>query len=186
MAEHTPAPTESRGIYGFVLYLLFSTLFILYVLWAFIPDSIFKSISITELPNKYFALFIPVLILCATTLFAFFIYPSLSLIMTPNIDSIHTITDSSSIRRCQFFKNGLQCDKKLQLSTTSWHTKNICDDYEASEVKNCNFCDCVEKQKCLLLLDPSHIDKLNKQENLIKNSGDLDIVDVSEILFGQS
>lgn len=183
MAEHTPAPTASRGIYGFVLYLLFSTLFILYVLWAFVPDSIYKSVGI-ELPNKYFALFIPILILTATTLFAFLVYPSMSFIMTPNIDSIHTITDPSAIRRCeQKNADGLQCDKKITFVANSWRCNAICDDHQENKARITNFCDCTEKEKCLLKIDPLHIEKLNKRENLIKNSGDLDIVEVSEILY---
>lgn len=185
MAEHTPAPTASRSIYGFVLYLLFSTLFILYVLWALIPDSIFKSIGITELPNKYFALFIPILILTATTLFAFFIYPSMSFIMTPNIDSIHTITDSHSIRRCQFKTNGLQCDNKILLSKTSWNSNSTCDNHQERNLKIANFCDCKQKSKCLVHINPNHIASLNMKESLIKNSGDMDIGEVSEILYGK-
>ncbi len=184
MAEHTPAPTASRGIYGFVLYLLFSTLFVLYVLWAFIPDEVFKSVGITELPSKYFALFIPILALTATTFFAFFIYPSMSLIMTPNIDSIHTITDSSSIRRCRYkTSNGLQCDKKINLSTKTWRSKSICDEHHEIGSRITDFCDCVEKKRCLLKINPDHVEMLNRRENLIKNSGDLDIVEVSEILY---
>lgn len=184
MPEHSPAPTPSRGIYGFVLYLLFSTLFILYILWAFMPDSFFKSIGITELPNKYFALFIPILILTATTFFGFLIYPSMSFIMTPNIDSIHTITDSSAIRRCQIkTSDGIQCDEKIQLNSGTWRSENICNDHQEKKPRIENFCDCVEKEKCLLQIDPQHTEKLNKRENLIKNSGDLDIVEVSRILY---
>lgn len=184
MAEHTPAPTASRGLYGFVLYLLFSTLFIFYVLWAFVPDSYYKSIGITEIPNKYFALFIPTLILTATTFFAFFIYPSMSFIMTPNIDSPKTITDSSSIRRCQHkTSDGLQCDKKIPLEPNSWRCKTICNDHQEKKANITNYCDCIEKEKCLLRIDPNHIEKLNKRENLIKNSGDLDLVEVSDILY---
>lgn len=91
MAEQSPAPSTERSIYGFVVYLLFSTLFVLYVLWAFIPLEFYENtLGITELPNKYFALFIPILVLTATTIFAFCVYPSFSLIMTPDIDSINS------------------------------------------------------------------------------------------------
>lgn len=186
MAEHTPAPTSSRGIYGFVLYLLLSTLFSLYVLWAFIPDSIYEKFNITELPSKYFVLFIPILILTATTLFAFFIYPSMSFIMTPNINSIKTVVDSHSVRRCQHkLLNGVQCDNKISFQTSSlWHYNNICDNHQDREVKNVNFCDCIEKNKCLLSINSNYIEELNMRNSLIKNSGDLDIIEVAEILYG--
>lgn len=108
----------------------------------------------------------------------------MSFIMTPNIDSIHTITDPCAIRRCQHkTSDGLQCDKKITLDPDSWRYKNICDDHGERKARITNFCDCVEKEKCLLDIDHQHIKKLNGRENLIKNSGDLDVVEVSDILY---
>jgi len=186
MPEHTPAPTPSRGIYGFVIYLIFATLFILYFLWAFIPLSFYEDIlGITELPNKYFALFIPLLVLTATTLFAFCIYPSIGFLMTPNIDSINTITDSSSIRRCQFRdSNGILCDNKIQQLQT-WDVPRVCESHQNRESKIVNFCDCTDKTKCLLATDRSHIEQLRKQEKFIQNSADMEIYEVTQMLYGE-
>lgn len=190
MAEQSPAPTPSRSIYGFVVYLLFSTLFVLYVLWSFIPLEFFENYLgiITEgIPNKYFALFLPILLLTATTLFAFCIYPSFSFIMTPDIDSINTITDSSAIRRCQFRNaNGVLCDNKIPKGTVhSWATSYECDNHQNRESKVANYCDCTDKTKCMLTIDEEFIEKLRKQVNQ-RNSADLDIREVSEILYGDS
>jgi phosphatidylinositol N-acetylglucosaminyltransferase subunit P len=184
MPEHSPAPTFSRGVYGFVVYLLFSTLFVLYVLWAFIPDEIFEKIGITELPNKYFALFIPILILNATTLFAFLIYPSISFIMTPNIDSTSTITDSNALRRChRRDSDNLMCDNKILSDSNSWKVPEMCENHQNQKAKIANFCDCTEKNKCLLQINKNHVEMLRKKENFIKNSCDLDIHTVSKILY---
>jgi phosphatidylinositol glycan class P protein len=130
MAEHTPAPTPSRGIYGFVVFLLFKTLFILYALWAFIPTEIFENyLGITYLPDKYFALFVPILVLCATNLFGFLIYPSLTLIATPNINEKITIQDEHSVRRCKHRDSvGVLCDKKVLLQNLNeWDFSEFCD-----------------------------------------------------------
>lgn len=96
MPEHTPTPTPSRAVYGFIMYLSFKIFFILFVLWAFIPDSWFRSVGITYLPQRYWAVTIPIFLLTVLATFAFVIYPSLGLRMTPDIDSLDTITDIHS------------------------------------------------------------------------------------------
>lgn len=188
MPEHTPAPSSSRAIYGFVVYLLFCTLFIFYILWAFIPVEIFEKIGVTELPNKYFSLFVPILVLTATTLFAFCIYPGISLCMTPDIDSFYTITDNYTVKRCQF-KNadGILCDNKIiHDPLSSWDTLYFCEKhFQNKGMKIIDYCDCAEKEKCLLYQDKIHVEKLCRKESFIKNSADLNIKDVSDALYGQ-
>lgn len=89
MPEHSPAPTPHRAIYGFAFYLLMTVLFLVYVGWAFLPVELGLH---SHLPDKYFAVFVPVLTIVAT-FFAYIIYPAINLSMTPNIDSIATIVD---------------------------------------------------------------------------------------------
>ncbi|KRG00179.1 uncharacterized protein Dwil_GK27656 [Drosophila willistoni] len=88
MPEHSPAPTPHRAIYGFAFYLLFTVLFIVYVAWAFIPLELGLH---SYLPDKYFAVFIPFLILVFAWFFAFLIYPAINLSLTVNVDSIASI-----------------------------------------------------------------------------------------------
>lgn len=184
MAEQSPAPTPSRGIYGFVIFLLFTTFFVLYVLWAFIPFS-----NEYELPSKYFALFLPILVLTATTVFAFFIYPSFSFIMTPDIDSINTITDSFAIRRCQYRDSkGVLCDNKItkELLLDAWPNKTECDNHQNRESKVSNYCDCQDKTKCWLATNPEYIEKIRGSgETQLQNSADLDLEQVSRVLYGK-
>jgi hypothetical protein len=154
-----------------------------------VPNEILEHFGITELPNKYFALFIPPLVLTATTLFAFFIYPSLRFIMTPNMNSINTITDSSAVYRCKHKTNDeIVCDEKIIVHKLPWNnfgewTCDKHDEHRASRIKN--YCDCVEKDKCLLNNDKLYVDKLRKKQNEIQNASDLQIWNVSEVLYGE-
>lgn len=187
MAEQSPAPTSSRSIYGFVVFLLFSTLFVLYVLWAFIPLDFFEDyLGITELPNKYFAMFLPILVLTATTFFAFFIYPSFSFIMTSDLDSINTITDSHSIRRCQHRDSmGVLCDQKIQINANNtWKIPKKCDNHFNRECRISDYCDCSDKSKCMLS-NQGFIEEVRKQENIVQNSADLDIYYYNQVVYGR-
>lgn len=122
MAEHTPAPIPTRGVYGFVIFLLFKTLFIIYVLWAYLPLWFLEDIlGLTYLPNKYFAMFLPVLVLVATTLFAFFIYPAMGLCLTLDINDERTIRDKNSINRCAV----KECDEEVRY-IEDWTWEKFC------------------------------------------------------------
>ncbi|XP_034484315.1 phosphatidylinositol N-acetylglucosaminyltransferase subunit P [Drosophila innubila] len=89
MPEHSPAPTPHRAIYGFAFYMLFTVLFFIYVAWAYLPVELELH---SHLPDKYFAVFVPILILVGAS-FAFIIYPAINLSLTPNIDSISSVVD---------------------------------------------------------------------------------------------
>ncbi|KAH8247816.1 hypothetical protein KR038_010170 [Drosophila bunnanda] len=90
MPEHSPAPTPHRAIYGFAFYMLFTVLFITYVAWALLP---FEFGLHSYLPDKYFAVFIPFLVLVFAWFFAFLIYPAINLSMTVNVDAIASVVD---------------------------------------------------------------------------------------------
>lgn len=95
MQEHTPSPTPSRAVYGFAMFLSFKLFFIFYIIWAYVPESWFEEVGITYLPNRYWSVSVP-LFLLTVFLFAFIIYPSLGLLITPNIDELKTICDQKS------------------------------------------------------------------------------------------
>ncbi|KAL7730727.1 hypothetical protein ACLKA6_003497 [Drosophila palustris] len=69
--------------------MLFTVLFFIYVAWAYLPVELELH---SHLPDKYFAVFVPVLILVGA-FFAFIIYPAINLALTPNIDSIASVVD---------------------------------------------------------------------------------------------
>ncbi|XP_067633704.1 phosphatidylinositol N-acetylglucosaminyltransferase subunit P [Eurosta solidaginis] len=96
MPEHTPAPTPHRAVYGFAFYLLSYTLFILYIMWALLPTD---SWGLNYLPHKYFAAYLPILVLIAMFFFEFFIYPGIGLAMTPNVDEVESVMDTALLLR---------------------------------------------------------------------------------------
>lgn len=96
MPEHTPAPTPSRSLYGFFLYLFSKTALGLYCVWAFIPDKYLHYFNIYYYPQKYWATAVPIQCLIALTLFAIFIYPSMNFMLMTHIDSVNTMSDPIS------------------------------------------------------------------------------------------
>ena len=49
LPEHSPSPTPERAVYGFVLYLLSTVAFFVYVFWLVVPDSILQVINLLKL-----------------------------------------------------------------------------------------------------------------------------------------
>jgi phosphatidylinositol glycan class P protein len=97
MPEHTPAPTPSRAVYGFVLYLTCYSAFAVYCVWAIIPDSFLHSLGLTYWPQKYWAIAIPIHVGLAVALFGAVIYPAINLTMTPPLDNLRTVTDPHAL-----------------------------------------------------------------------------------------
>ncbi|GIX71600.1 phosphatidylinositol N-acetylglucosaminyltransferase subunit P [Caerostris extrusa] len=93
MSEHSPAPTSTRSVYGFVLYIGSYTLLLIYLIWAYTPTSWLHSLGLTYWPQKYWAIAIPVFVCCCLVIFALLIYPGISLMMTPDLSSLQTIHD---------------------------------------------------------------------------------------------
>ncbi|KAH8294692.1 hypothetical protein KR018_001523 [Drosophila ironensis] len=90
MPEHSPAPTPHRAVYGFAFYMLFTVLFIIYVAWALLPLEFGLH---SYLPDKYFAVFVPFLVLVFAWFFAVLIYPAINLSMTVNVDAVASVVD---------------------------------------------------------------------------------------------
>ncbi|XP_031625399.1 phosphatidylinositol N-acetylglucosaminyltransferase subunit P [Contarinia nasturtii] len=200
MAEPTPSPTPYRAVYGFACFLFFKTLFFLYVCWTFIPEHILHNVlGLTYLPDKYFALFLPVLVLCALTIFAFLIYPSMNLSMQDDVNDLHTLRDKHTIVRCQRINQttGIQCKNKVDAKPADasnnfnpWLFEKYCNDHmdhlldsiPTDEENETEFCDCVNESKCWLHNHPNHLKVLQKRTT-VPNICDLDVSDVCKRLF---
>ncbi|XP_016951571.1 phosphatidylinositol N-acetylglucosaminyltransferase subunit P [Drosophila biarmipes] len=129
MPEHSPAPTPHRAIYGFAFYMLFTVLFLVYVAWALLPREFGLH---SYLPDKYFAVFVPFLVLVFAWFFAFLIYPAINLSMTANVDAIASVVDPK-----------LVLPKGAEF--TSWSQLQKGQESKESETKklspvNCNLC----------------------------------------------
>jgi len=67
-------------------------------MWLFLPENLLHSIGIGEfLPQKYWAVALPIYFSVAFFLFVFIVYPSLGLLVTPKIKDIRNITDEFAI-----------------------------------------------------------------------------------------
>lgn len=87
MPEHTPAPTPDRAVYGYAFYILMFSLFVFYVLWALFPT---KEWGLIYLPDRYFAILLPMLFLVGISFFVFFFYPAVNISLLPKIDDLRT------------------------------------------------------------------------------------------------
>lgn len=130
MPEHTPAPTYARSLYGFFLYILSKIVLIIYCVWAFCPDSLLHYFNIHYYPQKYWSFAVPLQLLLALTLFAFFIYPSINLLLSVNINNNRTITDSYSIRQAEYSVDNIPSSSKTCICKNK--KKCIKDDYSVA------------------------------------------------------
>jgi len=88
-SARTPSATE---MYGFVSWVLSALCFVMYLLWAYVPDPYLDAVGISYRPAKYWAIAIPAW-LCMTLLFYVLAAVLLSMLNTSNLDDISAITD---------------------------------------------------------------------------------------------
>ncbi|KAF9269309.1 PIG-P [Marasmius fiardii PR-910] len=104
----TPRDNRSRApeFYGFVAWASTSFLFVVYLLWALLPDEYILWLGIYWYPNREWALLLPAYSIFLVLL-TYWVYMSLTIYGTPAFDSISTITDTrSQYPPHQFTENG--------------------------------------------------------------------------------
>ncbi|KAJ1965998.1 hypothetical protein GGI12_000372 [Dipsacomyces acuminosporus] len=93
--EATPAKTPTFEYYGFVVYLVSLAAFVVYLLWAYLPDQALEAVGITYYPDRYWALALPAWWLM-TVLFIYLFNMATNMYNTPPLDSVDNLTDSYS------------------------------------------------------------------------------------------
>lgn len=97
MEQHSPSPTPERAVYGFVLYLLSTASFAIYLVWLIVPEEILQSVGINFLPQKYWAVAVPIYLSVAFFLFVFVVYPSLGMCLTPRLADVRNVSDEFTL-----------------------------------------------------------------------------------------
>ncbi len=96
--EHSPSPTPVRAVRGFVGCLLARAALLLYAAWVLLPEEFLHSrLGITFLPQRYWAVAVPIY---AATVFAALVlvgYPSLGLCLTPPLDDVRNVVDEHTV-----------------------------------------------------------------------------------------
>ena len=101
LPEASPSPTPIRAVYGFVFYVIGCLSFFIYLVWALLPEWLLEDLGLTFLPQKYWAVAIPIYLGVCFFLFVFVFYPSLGLCVTPLSDDIRNVVDEHAIYRPQ-------------------------------------------------------------------------------------
>ncbi|KAJ3569187.1 hypothetical protein NP233_g5212 [Leucocoprinus birnbaumii] len=87
------AKSRAPEFYGFVAWASTSFLFVLYVLWALLPDRWIVALGVDWYPNREWAILIPawsIIVLILT----YISYWALALLGTPSFSDLSTVTDS--------------------------------------------------------------------------------------------
>jgi len=93
-----PEPSEERRsrapeFYGFVAWTTTYLLFVLYILWALLPDQYIEWIGITWYPNREWAILIPSWTI-VVVLLTYIVYFAIAIRATPSFDEMSAISDS--------------------------------------------------------------------------------------------
>ncbi|CAF3140669.1 unnamed protein product [Rotaria socialis] len=94
----SPSPRPERAIIGFFLYVTSIFAFVIYLLWAYLPNNWFENIGITYYPHKYWsiAIAIGVVTFLISIVLGNCLVNSLSV---PSLDSMKLIRDRHTRKR---------------------------------------------------------------------------------------
>ncbi|KAG6850128.1 hypothetical protein H0H93_000750 [Arthromyces matolae] len=88
---HRPGRSRAPEFYGFVAWTSTTLAFVLYVLWALLPDDYIEWVGINWYPNREWAILLPAwsIMLVITT---YIVYSSMAIAATPSFTDMSAIT----------------------------------------------------------------------------------------------
>jgi len=162
---HSPAPQQSRGIYGFVFFITWNLLIFFYFIWIILPTEWTRTLPY-EPPQIYWAAALPIYFCTCLFFFAFCIYPALHSRHDGELDDQNSITDNFSLPKSQHDQD--QEEKKVNMerivlpASTSFTNMRI--PFSSNSKKS------------------SKKDSIQAQ---IPQISDLDLIDVCKILYAK-
>ncbi|OEL24754.1 Phosphatidylinositol N-acetylglucosaminyltransferase subunit P [Dichanthelium oligosanthes] len=96
--DHGPKPSEVYGFVGSITTVIATAV---YLAWAYTPEPCLRSLGITYVPSKYWALAVPSFVIVAVAL-SMVIYIGLNFLATPPPTSFSTMFDENSRERMAF------------------------------------------------------------------------------------
>ncbi|KAK7280618.1 hypothetical protein RJT34_25683 [Clitoria ternatea] len=101
--DHGPKPSE---VYGFVGSITTVVATVVFLVWAYVPESWLQSVGISYYPSRYWALAVPTYVMVTIAL-VLGLYIGLNFISTPPPTSLNTVFD-------EFSKDPLSLDTSLE------------------------------------------------------------------------
>lgn len=108
--QQGPKPSE---VYGFVGSITTVIATVIYLMWAYIPESWLHSLGITYYPSKYWALAVPAFAMVTVVLGMVF-YLGLNFMITPPPTSYYTMFDEYSRERTAFMSSVDGAEKPIE------------------------------------------------------------------------
>lgn len=86
---------SSVEVYGFVGWITSAVAFIVYLVWAILPEKVLHAFGVTYYPSKLWALTIPVWIILLVV-YVYWMYESINMMTVQPMSSLYTIHDEKS------------------------------------------------------------------------------------------
>ncbi|KAL4177951.1 hypothetical protein KRP22_002877 [Phytophthora ramorum] len=83
-------------LFGFGGWLASALLYVLFLVWAYVPEVTLEAYGFTYFPSKHWAVAVPAMIV-VTYLFSLVLYKAVNLLSTPEIASYATILDTHTV-----------------------------------------------------------------------------------------